>query len=181
VADSHFPASIQKGQHMNKSIFTAVAAALALAGCDSGTRESILLAETTVTGNITQSQSGSGNNSQSISIGNTDGSAAAKKGKKASKVSSTQDDPETGNKQSANVSGSAKVKQSQGGRDNTQSANVDGSGNISQNQSGRNNSQSLVIGGNSAGGTPSITQSQTGANRKQSIKIDGKKVETKEE
>jgi hypothetical protein len=165
---------------MNQSLITAIAATLLLAGCEVGNQESIILAETTVTGNITQNQSG-GNNSQSISIGNTDGKAAAKKGKKGAKVSSTQDDPETGNKQSANVSGSAKVAQSQGGRGNTQSANVDGSGNISQNQSGRSNSQSMVIGGSSAGGTPSVTQSQTGANRKQSIKIDGKKVETKEE
>jgi hypothetical protein len=165
---------------MNKSLFTAVAATLLLAGCEYGNQESIILAETTVTGNITQNQSGSGN-SQSMSIGNTDGKPAAKKSKKEAKVSSAQDDPETGNKQSANVSGSAKVKQNQGGRGNTQSADVDGSGNISQNQSGRSNSQSLVIGGNSAGGTPSVTQSQTGANRKQSIKIDGKKVETKEE
>ena len=166
---------------MNKSLFTAVAATLFLAGCEAGNQESIILAETTVTGNITQNQSGGGSNSQSISIGNSDGKPAAKKSKKGEKVSSTQDDPETGNKQSANVSGSAKVKQSQDGRGNTQSANVDASGNISQNQSGNSNSQSLVIGGgSSAGGTPSVTQSQTGANRKQSIKIDGKKVETKE-
>ena len=166
---------------MNQSLFAAIAAALLLAGCEYDNQETIFLAATTVTGNITQSQSGGDNNSQSISIGNTDGNAAAKKGKKRSKLSSAQDDPETGNKQSANVSGSAKVKQSQAGRGNTQSADVDGSGNISQSQSGRTNSQSIVIGGNSAGGTPSLTQSQTGANRKQSIKIDGKKVETKEQ
>jgi hypothetical protein len=165
---------------MNKSLIAAIAATLILAGYEYGNQETTLLAETTVTGNITQNQSGSGN-SQSMSIGNTDGKPASKKSKKDGTVSSTQDDPETGNKQSANVSGSAKVKQSQGGRDNTQSADVDGSGNISQNQSGRSNSQSLVIGGNSAGGTPSVTQSQTGVNRKQSIKIDGKKVETKDE
>lgn len=134
--------------------------------------------------NISQNQSG-WSNSQSISIGNTDSKPA--KGKKGKAISSEQNDPETGNKQSANVSGSAKVKQAQEGRGNTQSADVDGSGNISQNQSGRNNSQSIsigsgvTIGGGSTGGTPSLTQSQTGANKKQSIKIDGKKVETKEE
>ena len=132
--------------------------------------------------NISQNQSG-WSNSQSISIGNTDSKPAAKKGKQ---ISSAQNDPETGNKQSANVSGSAKVKQAQDGRGNTQSADVDSSGNISQNQSGRNNSQSISIGsgvssGGASTGTPSLTQSQTGANRKQSIKIDGKKVETKEE
>lgn len=164
---------------MNKSIFSAIAATLMLAGGAAGAQESMLLAQTTVTGNITQNQSGWGN-SQSISIGNTD-SKPAKKAKKGEKMSSTQDDPETGNKQSANVSGSAKVKQNQAGKDNTQTADVDGSGNITQNQSGRSNSQSISIGGgvNVGGGKPSITQSQTGANRKQSIKIDGKKVETK--
>jgi hypothetical protein len=166
---------------MNHSLITAVAVTLLVAGCEVGDQESFLLAQTTVTGNITQSQSGGSNNSQSISIGNSDGKPAAKKGKKGGTVSSTQNDPETGNKQSANVTGSAKVAQSQSGGGNTQSANVDASGNISQNQSGRNNSQSLVIGGNSAGGTPSVTQSQTGANRKQSILIDGKKVEKKQE
>jgi hypothetical protein len=168
---------------MNKPLFGAVAAIFLLAGCASGSDESIILAQVTVTGNITQNQSGS-NNSQSISIGNTDGKPAANKGKKSGKLSSAQDDPETGNKQSANVSGAAKVRQSQAGRDNTQSADVDGSGNISQNQSGRSNSQSIVIGGTGstgAGGTPSLIQSQTGVNRKQSIKIDGKKVETKDE
>jgi hypothetical protein len=134
-------------------------------------------------GNISQNQSGWGN-SQSISIGNTD----AKPAKKGKKLSSSQHDPDTGNTQSANVSGSAQVSQSQGGRDNTQTADVDGSGNISQNQSGRYNSQSISIGSgvNSGGtsgnaGSPSLYQSQTGVNRKQSIKIDGKKVETKDE
>ena len=84
---------------MNKSIFSAIAAALMLAGNGAGAQESMLLAQTTVTGNITQNQSGWGN-SQSISIGNTD-SKPAKKGKKGEKMSSTQNDPETGNKQSA--------------------------------------------------------------------------------
>ena len=165
---------------MNKSLFSAIAATLMLAGSGAGAQESMLLAQVNV-GNITQNQSGWGN-SQSISIGNTD-SKPAKKGKKGEKMSSTQNDPETGNKQSANVSGSAKVKQSQAGKDNTQTADVDGSGNITQNQSGRSNSQSISIGGgvNVGGGKPSITQSQTGANRKQSIKIDGKTVETKSE
>jgi len=164
---------------MNKLLGAAIAATTLLAGFDASSQESILLAQTNV-GNITQSQSGS-SNSQSISIGNTDGKPAAKKGKKGEKLSSTQADPETGNKQSANVSGGAKVKQAQAGRGNTQSADVDANGNISQNQSGRNNSQSIVIGGNTSGGTPSLHQSQTGANKKQSIMIDGKKVETKSE
>ncbi|MEO8135787.1 MAG: hypothetical protein ABI831_17650, partial [Betaproteobacteria bacterium] len=108
--------------------------------------------------NISQNQSGWGN-SQSISIGNVDGKAPAKK--KGKKVSSTQDDPSTGN---------------------TQSVNADSGGNISQNQSGRNNAQSIEIGGNVNGGkTPSVTQTQTGANKKQSIVVDGKKVEKKQE
>ena len=132
--------------------------------------------------NITQNQSG-GSNSQSMSIGNTDSKPTTKKGKK---ISSEQDDPETGNNQSANVSGSAKVRQRQDGRGNKQSADVDSSGNISQNQSGHNNSQSISIGsgvssGGASTGTPSLTQSQTGVNRKQSIKVDGKKVEMKDQ
>ena len=91
--------------------------------------------------------------------------------------------PQTGTATLHAMGGSAKVKQSQAGKDNTQTADVDGSGNITQNQSGRSNSQSISIGGgvNVGGGKPSITQSQTGANRKQSIKIDGKTVETKSE
>ncbi len=108
--------------------------------------------------NINQSQSGSGN-SQSISIGNVDGKAPVKK--KSKKVSSTQDDPSTGN---------------------SQSVNADSGGNISQNQSGNNNKQSIDIGGNVNGGkAPSVTQTQTGSNRKQSIVVDGKKVEKKQE
>ena len=105
---------------MNKTLHGAIAAALfataavattAHGDCD----DTMLLAQSNVTtGNITQSQSG-GSNSQSISIGNTDG-AKVKKGKK---ISSEQNDPETGNSQSANVSGSAKVRQSQDGRGNT--------------------------------------------------------------
>ena len=155
---------------MKQFVHTAIAAAL-LSAC---------VATSVVAQNISQNQSG-WSNSQSISIGNTD----AKPAKKGKAISSAQNDPETGNKQSANVSGSAKVKQSQDGRGNTQSADVDSSGNISQNQSGRNNSQSISIGSGvsigGSGGTPSLTQSQTGANKKQSIKVDGKKVETKEE
>ena len=171
-----------KGHDMFKLLVTGIAATVLLAGCETGAQQSILLAETTVTGNITQNQSGNGG-SQSISIGNTDGKPASGKKTKGGKLSSSQDDPETGNKQSADVSGSAKVRQGQDGRGNTQSADVNGSGNISQNQSGRGNSQSISIGGNTtgAGGTPSLTQSQTGANRKQSIKVDGKKVEMKDE
>ena len=162
---------------MRKTIFVSLAALAALAGCD-GNQQSVAVGGT-VTGNISQSQSGGGN-SQSMRIGTTD-APADKAGTTGTKgISSAQDDPETGNKQSASVKGSAKVSQSLAGRDNTQSAVVDGSGNISQSQSGRSNSQSLVIGGNSEGGTPSVTQSQTGVNRKQSIKIDGKKVETSE-
>ena len=161
---------------MRKLIFTSLNALIALTGCD-GNQQSVAVGGT-VTGNISQSQSG-WSNSQSMRIGTVDGSAPADKAG-AKGISSAQDDPDTGNKQSASVKGSAKVAQSQAGRDNTQSAVVDGSGNISQSQSGRSNSQSLVIGGNSEGGTPSITQSQTGVNRKQSLKIDGKKVETSE-
>ena len=162
---------------MNKSIFAAFAITLVVAGCGDGNQQSVNISGSA--GNVSQSQSG-WSNSQSMSIGNVDGKAAPDKSD-GKVISSTQNDPETGNKQSANVSGSAKVAQSQGGSGNTQSANVDGSGNISQSQSGRSNSQSLVIGGNVSSGTPSVTQSQTGANRKQSMKIDGKKVETKEE
>jgi hypothetical protein len=159
------------------TVLTVLAAILMLAGCGEGNQQSINLSG--ATGNVSQSQSGWGN-SQSMSIGNVDGKPApSKSGGKA--LNSAQDDPETGNRQSASVTGSARVSQSQGGRDNTQSAVVDGSGNISQTQSGRSNSQSLVIGGNVDGNTPSIVQSQTGVNRKQSIKIDGKKVETKDE
>lgn len=107
--------------------------------------------------NISQNQSGWGN-SQSISIGNVDGSKPAKKkGKKS--VDSTQSDRDSGN---------------------TQSVKADGGGNISQNQSGRNNSQSINV-GPGVGGTPTVTQSQTGANKKQSIVVDGKKVEKKQE
>jgi hypothetical protein len=171
---------------MINSVLSALAATMVLAGCGDGNQQSMNVSGSA--GNVSQSQSGWGN-SQSMSIGNVDGKAPSEKtdsdassGKTGGKaILSTQNDPETGNKQSANVSGSAKVRQSQGGRDNTQSAVVDGSGNISQNQSGRNNSQSLVIGGNVDGGTPSVVQSQTGVNRKQSMKIDGKKVETKDE
>ena len=161
---------------MDKSIFAAVAATLALAGCGDGNQQSMTVSGST--GNVSQSQRGWGN-SQSMSIGNVDGKKAPDQSD-GKVISSTQNDPETGNKQSSSVKGSAKVGQSQGGSGNTQSAVVDGSGNISQSQSGRSNSQSLVIGGNSAGGTPSVTQSQTGANRKQSITIDGKKVVTSE-
>ncbi|CAN5187478.1 hypothetical protein BH11PSE11_BH11PSE11_19750 [soil metagenome] len=109
---------------------------------------------------ITQNQSGWGN-SQSISIGNSDGKPAPKSAKAkadAKKLSSTQKDDKTGNTQSVNVDG--------------------GSGNIAQNQSGRNNSQSINIGGNTSSKLPTVTQTQTGADRKQSVKIDGKKVET---
>ena len=165
---------------MNRTLHYALATALAAtaAVAQAASEPAMMLAETTVTGNISQNQSGE-SNSQSMSIGNT-GGPKAKKGKK---ISSAQNDPETGNKQSADVSGSAKVNQGQEGRGNTQSADVNGSGNVSQNQSGRNTSQSISIGGGggTTTGTPSLTQSQTGANRKQSIKIDGKKVETKEE
>ena len=135
---------------MNKLLFIALAATLTLVGQETNARDSLILAGPTVAGNITQSQSGWGN-SQSINIGSTIGRSVTRKGRR---ISSTQSDPETGNQQSADVSGS---------------------GNISQRQSGRNNSQTLVIDGSS--GTPSITQSQTGVNRKQSIKIDGKKIE----
>ena len=110
--------------------------------------------------NISQNQSGWGN-SQSISIGNTDGSKpAAKKTKekKGKKVDSTQTD-DSGN---------------------TQSVKADGGGNISQNQSGRSNTQSINIGAG-VSGTPSVTQTQTGAGKKQSILVDGKKVEKKQE
>ena len=108
--------------------------------------------------NISQNQSGWGN-SQSISIGNVDGSKPAKKKKGKKSVDSTQSDADTGN---------------------TQSVKADGGGNISQNQSGRNNAQSINI-GPGVSGTPSVTQSQTGASKKQSILIDGKKVEKKQE
>ncbi len=109
--------------------------------------------------NISQNQSGWGN-SQSISIGNVDGSKPAAKKKKGKKsVDSTQSDPDTGN---------------------TQSVKADGGGNISQNQSGRSNAQSINI-GPGVSGSPSVTQSQTGANKKQSIVVDGKKVEKKQE
>lgn len=129
--------------HPLTTTFTALAA-LALAG-------------TAAAQNINQSQSGWGN-SQSISIGNTDGSEKAKKAPKK-KVSSTQSDPKTGNKQSVEA---------------------DSGGNINQSQSGRNNSQSIVIGGNVNGGKlPSVNQTQTGANKEQSIVVDGKKVEKK--
>jgi len=108
--------------------------------------------------NISQNQSGWGN-SQSISIGNSDGSKPAAKDKKSKKkVSSSQSD-DSGN---------------------TQSVNADGGGNISQNQSGRNNAQSINI-GSGVSGKPSVTQTQTGADKKQSILIDGKKVEKKQE
>ena len=161
---------------MTKRILASLAALTLFGGCD-GNQQSVAVGGN-VTGNIAQSQSGWGN-SQSMRIGTVDGKPSpAKSGDKA--IDSTQEDPDTGNKQSASVKGSAKVAQSQAGRDNTQSAVVDGSGNIAQSQSGRSNSQSLVIGGNSEGGTPSVTQSQTGVNRKQSLKIDGKKVESTE-
>ena len=108
---------------------------------------------------ISQNQSGN-SNSQSISIGNTGDKPAKKVKGKKEKISSTQNDPTTGNKQSADVSGG-------------------GSGNISQNQSGRNNNQSINIGGNTGGKLPTVTQAQTGADKKQSIVVDGKKVEQK--
>jgi len=116
----------------------------------------------TLAQNISQSQSGWGN-SQSISIGNSDGSKPAAKDtkdtrKSKKKVSSSQSD-------------------SSG---NTQSVDANGGGNISQNQNGRNNSQSIKI-GSGVSGTPSVTQSQSGADKKQSILIDGKKVEKKQE
>jgi len=161
---------------MNHTILTALAAALAVAGCGDGNQQSISVGGGT-TGNISQKQSG-WSNSQSMSIGNVDGSEkpAGDKGK-AGKVDSTQADPDTGNKQSAKVVGDAVVAQSQGGRNNAQSVVVDGSGNISQSQSGSSNSQSLNIGGgSSSSGTPSVTQTQTGANRTQSTLINGKKV-----
>ena len=140
----------------NKFAYTALAAALSLTVADYGQAQLVQLAQS----NISQNQSGSGN-SQSISIGNVDGKQPAKKakGKTKGKVSSTQKDAETGNTQSADVSGG-------------------GSGNVSQNQSGRNNSQSMNISGSASGKTPTVTQSQTGANRKQSITVDGKKVDT---
>lgn len=109
--------------------------------------------------NITQNQTGS-SNSQSISIGNTSDKPVKKAKGKKEKISSTQNDATTGNKQSADVSGG-------------------GSGNISQNQSGRNNNQSIKIGGNTGGKLPTVTQSQTGADKKQSIMVDGKKVDAK--
>lgn len=109
--------------------------------------------------NISQNQSGS-SNSQSMSIGNT-GDKPVKKAKgKKEKISSTQNDSTTGNKQSADVSGG-------------------GSGNISQNQSGTRNNQSLSVGGNTGGKLPTVTQSQTGADKKQSMVVDGKKVDAK--
>ena len=131
-------------------VLTIAAAAALIAGGTSGSFAQ----------NISQSQTGS-SNSQSISIGNTDGSkpAAKKKdAKKGKKVDSTQTD----------------------GSGNTQSVKADGGGNISQSQTGRNNAQSINIGG-SVSGTPSVTQTQTGASKKQSIVVDGKKVEKKQE
>ena len=165
---------------MNNYLSSTSALALALCAASLSTAATagdspMLLAQ--VYGNISQNQSGNDNN-QAISIGNSD-SKPAKKGKK---ISSAQHDSETGNTQSGNVSGSAKVSQRQGGRDNTQKADVDGQGNVQQNQSGRGNQQSISIGGGSGtAGTPSLYQNQTGVNKKQSIKVDGKKVETKEE
>jgi hypothetical protein len=136
---------------MHKPLFTAVTVALMLAGQEGSAQGTLVLDGATLAGNISQVQSGSGN-SQSISIGGTTVVKHARH--KSHRVFSTQSDPDTGNRQSADVSGS---------------------GSISQRQSGRNNSQSLVIEGNS--GTPSIMQSQTGANRTQSIKINGERIE----
>ena len=135
---------------MTKVLTIAAAAALIAGGASAGFAQ-----------NISQSQSGFGN-SQSISIGNTDGSKpAAKKTnekKKGKKIDSTQTD-DSGN---------------------TQSVKADGGGNISQSQSGRSNAQSINIGAG-VSGTPSVTQTQTGAGKKQSILVDGKKVEKKQE
>lgn len=127
---------------MNKSLaLTFVAAALAANGA---------LAQ----GNISQNQSGSGNN-QSMSIGNDDS-----KPKKAAKAKKSVQRDSVGNTQSSDVSGG-------------------GSGNVSQNQSGSGNSQGLSIGGNSGGKLPTVTQNQKGTGREQTTVIDGKKVEQK--
>jgi hypothetical protein len=152
----------------------AVASLSAMSAAATADESPMLLAQVS-TGTISQSQSGGEGNKQSISIGKTD--AAPKKGKK---ISSAQQDPETGNRQSGSVSGSAKLNQSQGGRDNTQTADVSGSAKVQQSQGGRGNSQSISIGSgvtSNSGGSPKITQSQTGANNKESVKVDGKKVE----
>ena len=126
---------------MNRSFaITLVAAALALNGA-------------AFAQNINQSQSGN-NNNQSISIGNVDGGKPAKKSTK-SKKSVQKDD--SGNVQSADVSG--------------------GSGDVNQNQKGNNNKQSISIGGNTGGKLPTVTQSQQGSGKEQSIAVDGKKVE----
>src|SRR5450631_3167124 len=113
-ASGCFSVRVQKGVDMYKSIFTALAAALVLAGCGVGNQQSVNISGSA--GNVSQSQSG-WSNSQSMSIGNVDGKGAS--GKAEGAVSATQNAPETGNKQSANVSGSAKVAQSQGGSGNT--------------------------------------------------------------
>jgi hypothetical protein len=110
---------------MNQSIWTALAATLALAGCGDGNQQSISVGSGT-TGNISQSQSG-WKNSQSISIGNVDGAAKPAKGNKENVVS-TQADYDTGNTQSASVGGDAAVS-------------------ITQTQTGVNRSQSMTVNG----------------------------------
>lgn len=129
---------------MNRSLaLTFVAAALAANGAFAQ-------------GNISQNQSGSGNN-QSLSIGGDD-SKPAKKSTTRSKKSVQRDS--VGNTQSSDVSGG-------------------GSGNVSQNQTGSGNSQGLSIGGNTGGKLPTVTQNQKGTGREQTTVIDGKKVEQK--
>jgi hypothetical protein len=132
---------------MNNALILAVATALAAGGATAQ--------------NISQSQSGF-SNSQSISIGNVDGSKPAKKAKKGKAA-----DSETVSSTQTDKSG------------NTQSVNVDGGGNISQNQTGRSNQQSINIGSGVSGGKPNVTQTQSGDGKKQqqTLIIDGKKVE----
>jgi len=108
---------------MKYSVYTSLAATLALAAAGYGHAQPVLLAQS----NISQNQSGWGN-SQSISIGNTDGTQASKKTKgKAKRVSSTNKDPETGNTQSADVGGKTpSVAQTQTGANRQQSVTMDG-------------------------------------------------------
>jgi hypothetical protein len=131
----------QQEDFMNRSFnVTLVACALAASG--------IVFAQ----GSINQSQSGN-NNNQSISIGNSDGPA-----KKPAKSKKSVQKDDSGNVQSADVSGG-------------------GSGNINQSQTGNSNKQSISIGGNTSGKLPTVNQSQQGSGKEQSIAVDGKKVE----
>ena len=88
---------------MNMTIWTALAASLALAGCGDGNQQSITTGSGT-TGNISQSQSG-WNNSQSISIGNADGDAKPGKGGSTGSVSITQKQSGVNRSQSLTVDG----------------------------------------------------------------------------